>query len=259
MTFYFGSNLKMNLVPAETRSFVSQLDAWLARPHSLSRSVQLWVAPSSTNLLVACQARQDARLWIGAQNVHWNEAGAHTGEISARQVKACGADFVLLGHAERRLQFGETDEQINLKVRACERHDLRVMVCVGETKEAHGAGTGMPYVSAQLERALTGFDRPESLVVLYEPVWSVGAGGSAADPVYVNRALENIRRSLERHYAQNGRSVPILYGGSVNVENAASYAGLATCAGLGVGRAAWQAAAFISVLESCLSPEESLA
>jgi len=252
MTFIFGSNLKMNHDPGETRAFVAQIETWLSRRDPESEPVQLWMTPSFINLTVAVASRTDPALWIGAQNSHWLDAGAYTAEISPAQLKACAVDFVLLGHAERRAHFGETDEQIALKVGACTRHGLGVMLCVGEPREAYEGGRGASYVDRQLENDLGQLENPTRLSVLYEPVWAIGDDGRPAEQTYVAQALESIREFLRHRYARLGEDVPILYGGSVNAANAAGYAMLPGCGGLGVGRAAWRANDYIDVLDRCL-------
>lgn len=252
MTFIFGSNLKMNHDPGETREFVAQIENWLSRRDPQSAAVQLWMTPSFINLTAAVASRSDPALWIGAQNSHWLDAGAYTAEISPAQLKACAVDFVLLGHAERRAHFGETDEQIGLKVGACARHGLGVMLCVGEPREAYLGGHGACHVYRQLEIDLSQLENPARLSVLYEPVWSIGDDGRPAERTHVARALESIREFLRHRYARSGERVPILYGGSVNAANAAGYAMLPGCAGLGVGRAAWRANDYLDVLDRCL-------
>ena len=245
--FYFGTNLKMNQTPDEAAAFVARLGQL-----DVPRDVQLWVIPSYTNLARVADACAQAHIWLGAQNMHWADDGAYTGEISPVQLKACGANLVMLGHAERRTLFGETDETVNRKVLAAARHQLRILLCVGETAAEKQAGTGHRYVSQQLILALAGLDDPQAVLVLYEPVWSIGAGGVPADPAEVAGAFANIRHTLHQRYGAAGDAVPILYGGSVNARNAADYARLPDCAGLGVGRAAWQADGFADVLRNAL-------
>lgn len=252
MIFHFGSNLKMNQGPEEARSFVRKIRAWLEAMPDRGASVQLWAALSYTNLAAADGERGGSGLWIGAQNVHWEDAGAFTGEISPVQLNACGATFALVGHAERRALFDETDERVAAKLRACARHGLRAILCVGESRDAYGAGTGGAFVDRQLELAFAGYEAPHLLIVLYEPVWSIGDGGRAADPGYVDGALARIRSFLTRRFGDAGTTIPILYGGSVDAENAADYTALMHCNGLGVGRAAWRAEDFLNVLQSCL-------
>ena len=250
MTFYFGTNLKMNQTPAEAQAFVEAIATRLM-PH-VARHTQIWVIPSYTNLTAVAARCKTAGIWLGAQNMHWEDAGAFTGEISPLQLKACGVDFVMLGHAERRTLFGETDVALNKKVLSAARYGLRILLCVGETALEKDYGTGFDFVSRQLKISLFDLRDPSKLLVLYEPVWSVGAMGVAADPDYVTAAFANIRRTLIDVLGSAGNEVPILYGGSVTADNCQRYAHLPDCSGIGVGRAAWQAEAFIHVLERAL-------
>ena len=249
--FYFGTNLKMNQTPAEAQAFVAHIADQLKS--IVHRSIQLWFIPSFTNIVSVAEPCKAAGIWLGAQNMHWEEGGAFTGEISAAQLKACGVNLVMLGHAERRTLFGETDEALNKKVLSAVRHSLRIMLCVGETAFEKAHRTGPEYVARQLKIALDGLTDPSSLIILYEPVWSVGPGGVPAEPADVTEAFANIRHVLLTLFNEAGRSVPMLYGGSVTADNCASYAHLPDCAGVGVGRAAWQPEAFITVLEKALS------
>lgn len=253
MTFFFGSNWKMNHDPESTRKHVAEIGSWLEH-YALAQALplQLWLTPSYPCLPAAVTARRGSPLWLGAQNVHWEDSGAFTGEVSVNQLKACGMDFVLIGHAERRTLFGETDRQISLKVRACAHRSLGVMLCVGETLDAYRAGLGFEYVTRQLQSGLEGLPNADRLLVLYEPVWSIGKDGLPADPVYVQQAFQSIRVVLNRLFPVEGNSVPIMYGGSVNADNAPIYATMTDCAGLGVGRAAWAANDFLHVLQTCL-------
>jgi triosephosphate isomerase len=214
-------------------------------------SLELWLTPSFPCLQTAHLARADSALRLGAQNIHWADAGAFTGEVSASQVKACGADFVLLGHAERRTQCGDSDQQIANKIGACVRQNLGVMLCVGEPRDVYHRGRGPEYVARQLEMALAQPLLPRQLIVLYEPVWSIGEGGMPASLSDVQAAMRNIRVVLQRVLPTKA-DVPILYGGSVDATNAPAYALLPGCAGLGVGRAAWDSVDFLNILEACV-------
>jgi len=250
--FFFGTNLKMHQTPAQTAAFVHVLrERLLQLPHK--DDLTLWVAPSYTSIQAAAEAARGAPIWIGAQNMHWADEGAFTGEISPRMLKACGAQFVMLGHVERRTLFGETDELIHQKVLAAARHDLKVMLCVGEPWTVKEAGAGDEYVAQQLKLALRGFSRCEMLLILYEPIWSVGAGGIPADPADVSRAMDNIRGVLRQLYGPSSEAVPLLYGGSVDEANCAHYARLPQAAGMGVGRAGLSLERFWVVLTNALA------
>ncbi len=253
--FLFGTNLKMHQTPAQTREFIHALRERTASiPHIEQTS--LWVTPPFTSIEAAADAARGSCITVGAQNMHWADEGAFTGEISPLMLKACGAQFVLLGHAERRTLFGETDEMLNKKVLAAAKHGLGIMLCVGEPAFIKQVNAGDAYVEQQLKLDLAGIEDPRGLMVLYEPLWSVGVGGTAADPEYVRTAFENIRRVLHELFDTAGDGVPILYGGSVDATNCARYARLPESAGVGVGRAGWQVDSFVAVLTNALAALE---
>lgn len=250
--FHFGTNLKMHQTPQHTREYILALRERVALLPDGER-VRLWVTPPFTSLEAAAQAARSSRIAIGGQNMHWADEGPHTGEIAPPMLKACGATFVLLGHAERRTQFGETDEALNRKVQAAARHGLDVMLCVGEPIELKQANAGREFVAQQLKLDLAGYAQPERLQVLYEPIWSVGSKGVAADPAYVAAAFGHIRRVLVELFGIAGERVPILYGGSVDAVNCVHYAVLPELAGMGVGRAGLSPHSFMQVLTNALS------
>lgn len=243
MAFYFGTNLKMNGTPAHTTAFVEALEAGLE--FDQGARVQPFVLPPFTSL--SGLSARTSRLWLGAQNMHWADEGAYTGEISPVMLRALGTELVLLGHAERRHTFGETDELIRKKVESAVRRGLRALLCVGETGAEKARGTGIEVVSAQLEAALRGLGESEAerLLVAYEPVWAIGAAGREAEPGEVQASLRGVRKTLQTLFAHD---VPVLYGGSVDEGNCAAYASLPETDGLFVGRAAWRAEGFLRVL-----------
>lgn len=239
----------MHQTPAQTRQYVQAVKAGLSEVEGVHQC-QVWVIPPFTSLEVAAEEATDSPLVIGAQNIHWADEGAYTGEVSAGMVKACGARFVMLGHAERRTLFGETDEQVNRKVLTALRHKLGVMLCVGEPRAAYEAGAGHAYVAYQLQMALQGVSHPGDLWVLYEPVWSVGEGGMPADSRYVSEGFENIRKVLIRRFGREGELVPLLYGGSVDELNCMDYAAIPASSGMGVGRAGLRPHRFVSIFRT---------
>lgn len=250
--FLFGTNLKMHQTPAQTRDYVRDVLAKSALLQGIEQT-SLWIIPPFTSIEAAASEARDSRIRIGAQNAHWEDAGAFTGETSPATLKAIGAQFVMLGHAERRTLFGETDEIINRKVLAAQRNGLGVMLCVGEPAHIYRANAGDDYVAMQLTLNLTGLADSSGLQVLYEPLWSVGAGGTPADPRVVAGAFANIRKTLVNLYGSAGETIPILYGGSVDATNCANYARVPECAGMGVGRAGLDIDNFIAVLRNALS------
>ena len=245
--FYFGTNLKMHGTPEETRAFVRALEPL---PKG---DVQCFVLPPFTSLQGL--RAHTSQLWLGAQNMHWADEGAYTGEISPVMLNALGLDLVMLGHAERRRGFGETDEVIAKKLRSALRRGLRVLLCVGETSAQKGR-SGEEVLARQLRTALREVEVANSaLLIAYEPVWAIGDGGQEAEPQEVGERVQGIRRTL--HTLFGPRRVPILYGGSVNEGNCAGYAGLPEVDGLFVGRAARTAEGFLGVLGRSLEVRQA--
>lgn len=223
---------------AESRAFASSLtDAtWPA-------GLQPFVIPPATAIdTVARTLGGDSPVLVGAQDAHWEDDGAWTGEVSVPQVKDAGATLLEIGHSERRAHFGETDERVNLKVRAALRHGLLPLVCVGEEAEQRRAGSAIDVVVAQVRAALDGVEDDVRVLVAYEPVWAIGAGGipaAAADVVDVISAIGEVA----------GRARPVLYGGSVSLNNAAELIAVDGVSGLFVGRAAWEVAGFLALAD----------
>ncbi len=148
---------------------------------------------------------------LGAQNVHWQEAGAYTGEISAPMLLELGVRYVIIGHSERRQYFGETDETVNLRLKAAQKHGLTPILCVGETKEQRAAGETESHIFRQLEQDLVDVDQ-NNLVIAYEPIWAIGTGDTC-ESVEANRVIGLIRSKL------TNQNVTIQYGGSVKPDN----------------------------------------
>ncbi|HEY9621135.1 MAG TPA: triose-phosphate isomerase [Crinalium sp.] len=148
---------------------------------------------------------------IGAQNIHWEDAGAYTGEISGPMLSEFGVRYVVVGHSERRQYFGETDETVNLRLKAAQKHGLTPILCVGETKEQRSAGETESLIIGQLEKDLVGVDQ-SNLVIAYEPIWAIGTGDTC-EALEANRVIGLIRGQL------SNPDVPIQYGGSVKPDN----------------------------------------
>jgi len=259
MPFYFGSNFKMHQTPAQTAAFVTELRQGLAAATLPMGPIQLFLIPPFTSLTTAAQAVSGSPIWLGAQTMHWADEGAHTGEISASMIQAAGAHLVMLGHAERRTHFGETNAALRKKVNAALAAGLRVLLCVGEQAEERALGISQEVIAIQLKTALFDVpaDRLPRLLVAYEPVWSIGAGGTPADPVLVAEMHGWIRTVLTTKFGAAGQQVPVLYGGSVNLDNCAAYAALPQVDGLFVGRAAWTPPGFVEILKTGLAAHRS--
>ncbi len=247
--FYFGSNFKMHKTLAEDRAFIQTLlDLNVARS-----DLQLFIIPAFTSLGGLQGIPRPNNLWIGAQNMHWASSGAFTGEISAPMLRDVGVDLVMLGHAERRHKFGETDAELNKKAVSAAANQLRVLLCVGETAEQRQHSVTDEVLAMQLKIALSGYpvDRLDQLMVAYEPVWAIGAGSQEALPEDIAPSICQIRHTLETLFGSgNALHIPVLYGGSVNQDNCGSYVQHTAVDGLFVGRAAWQPEGFVEVLQT---------
>ena len=246
----------MHQTPAETAAFIGALPAALTQVLHDRDDVQLFVIPPFTSLPAAVAARQSPALplWIGAQNMHWEEEGAYTGEISARMLTGVGVDLVLLGHAERRGLFHETDEALSRKVPAALGAGLRVLLAVGETAKERGWGVGPETVRRQLRIALGAVEAESAprLSIAYEPVWSIGSGGTPAKPEDVAPIAATIRATLQDCLGAASNDVSILYGGSVNPENCWDFVALDAIDGLFVGRSAWTVEGFAALVRRAI-------
>ena len=166
--------------------------------------------------------RQGENLRIGAQNMHFEEKGAYTGEVSAQMLKSIGVEYVIIGHSERRQYFNETDETVNKKIKSAYANGLKPIVCVGETLEQREAGKAVEVITKQTELALEGLDNEQvaSTIIAYEPIWAIGTGKTATKED-ANDAIKAIRDKICQIYGQNvAERVIIQYGGSVKSANA---------------------------------------
>lgn len=195
--------------------------------HALAQ-FPVWLAVPFTALSAAAIAAKKTKIQIGAQNLHEAREGAFTGEISAGMLKEVGASFVLIGHSERRTLFGETDERVHKKVFRALEEGLTPVLCVGETLQERQAGKEASVLQAQLETALKGVDL-DRIVVAYEPVWAIGTGQSAT--AEMAQEAHAVCRALL------GKNTPLLYGGSVNIENVEAFVAQPDIDGVLVGGA----------------------
>lgn len=237
---WIGTSWKMNGTARSTREYCAEL---VAAGLASWRGVQPFVVPAATAIREARTALgPSSGVLVGAQNAHWADAGAWTGEISVPQVADAGAELVELGHSERREHFGETDRTVNLKVKAVLAHGLRPLVCVGEPRAVLEARGSVPYVCDQVDAALDGVADASRVLVAYEPVWAIGERGRPPR----DGELDAVCGALAERFGS--RTTALLYGGSVDARNARRLLGLPGVTGLFVGRAAWQAAGFLEIL-----------
>ncbi|MFW0153536.1 triose-phosphate isomerase [Mycobacterium sp. smrl_JER01] len=241
---WIGTSWKMNKGLAEARRYVRGLSDHVSR-HG-APGVQPFIIPSFTALAAARdELGTDSTVLLGAQNAHWEDEGAWTGEVSVAQAKDAGAQLVEIGHSERREHFGETVETTRLKVAAVLAHGLVPLLCIGESAEVKRAGNSSPFILDQAAGALDGLTAPElsRVLIAYEPIWAIGESGRPA-------TVEELRQpfaDLDREYG--GRTRGLVYGGSVNHDNAGDLLGIDGVTGLFIGRAAWQLPGYLSLLE----------
>ena len=193
---------------AETIEFVQGFKS-LVDDAPADRAIVLCVP--FTDLAILSKTLHGSRIQVGAQNVHWAEDGAYTGEISATMLLEIGVRYVIIGHSERRQLFGETDETVNFRLRSAQSAALKPILCVGETKQQRDAGNAETVIFEQLAKGLVGVDQT-NLVIAYEPIWAIGTGDTC-DVTEANRICGAIRSKL------NNPDVTIQYGGSVKPEN----------------------------------------
>ena len=215
------------------------------------RAAEVIVAPPFTSLEAVRRALAGSRLRLAAQNLHWRPDGAFTGEVSADMVRDAGCSHVIVGHSERRRLFGESNRDVGRKLAAALEASLKPVLCIGETLEQRRRGDTHRTLSAQLSGALKGVPKSviDSLTVAYEPVWAIGTGRHATPP-QVADTHGWIRRALSRRFgAASARAVPILYGGSVNPDNAVELARVAEVDGVLVGGASLDHQSFAAIVK----------
>ena len=210
-----AGNWKMNKTPSEARELVTAL-----APLVKDAVCDVVVCTPAVNFAAVSEAIKGTNIKLGAQNMHWKESGAYTGELSAAMLKECGVEYVILGHSERRQYFGETDATVNLRTLAAVKAGLTPIVCVGEKKEEREAGYTNALVSYQTLIALSGLtaEQVKGVVIAYEPVWAIGTGLTATDE-QANETIGVIREAIRSAYGDAADEVRIQYGGSMNPKN----------------------------------------
>lgn len=213
-------------------------------------AVDMLLLPPALMLVQVKAVLEGSPIAVGAQNAAWEDQGAFTGEISPKML-AGWCPYVLIGHSERRHIFHETDKQLNAKVRAAFANGLKVMLAVGERLEEYDAQRTDEVIARQLDEDLKEVDPPEDgrLTIAYEPVWAIGTG-RAATPDYANETMGFIRSVLERRFGSAGRSVRILYGGSVTPANARSLMEQSNIDGALVGGASLKVRDFTEIVQA---------
>lgn len=255
---WIGTSWKMTKTLAEALGFADEL---VGSPVIGDPRLRAFVMPPFTAVREVKARLHGTPVLVGAQTMHWADAGAWTGEVSPSMLTDCGLDMVELGHSERRRHFGETDEAVGLKVAAAVRHGLVPLICIGESAADRDEGRADAVLAGQVTAALERLDaagRQADLMFAYEPVWAIGEGGTPASPGYAEQRQRRVKQAAA---AILGREPPCLYGGSVDAGNCADLIGRPAIDGLFVGRAAWQVHGFLEIVRRCLAvlppvPEE---
>lgn len=212
-----AGNWKMNMLPNEALAYIEE---FIPLVKDTENEVILCVP--YTDLFYALLSAQNTNIKIGAQNMHWAEKGAYTGEVSAKMLKAIGVEYVIIGHSERRSYFNETDESVNKKIKAAFENELKPIVCVGETLEEREAGKTADIITNQTRLALEGLsnEQVKNTIIAYEPIWAIGTGKTATSED-ANNSIKEIRKEIEKIYGKDvAECVIIQYGGSVKSSNA---------------------------------------
>lgn len=212
-----AGNWKMNKLPNETISFFEEFAPLVANSEN-----EVVICAPYTDLFYAILSAQNTNIKIGAENMHWEENGAYTGEVSPQMLKAIGVEYVIIGHSERRQYFAETDETVNKKLKAAHNVGLIPIVCVGESLEQRETGNARKIVTEQIKSGLKDLTNEQitSTIVAYEPIWAIGTGKTATKED-ANETIKWIREEIANMYGQeNADKIIIQYGGSVKSGNA---------------------------------------
>ncbi|HUY74981.1 MAG TPA: triose-phosphate isomerase [Candidatus Dormibacteraeota bacterium] len=243
-----AANWKMN--PTDSDSALDLVRGVLSVARGHADRVEVALFPPFPYLMGVAEVLAESGVKLGAQDCFWEASGAYTGEVSPAMLKGW-CQWVIVGHSERRMYVGETDEMVARKAAAALASELSVIMCVGELSEQYEAGTSDQVVTAQVKAGLANCSADDSarLVIAYEPVWAIGSGKSA-DPEHAYKTMRLIRRVVgEMIGAGAARKVRVLYGGSVNSANVQSYVELPLCDGCLVGGASLDAEEFAHIVK----------
>ena len=237
-----AGNWKMNMLPNEALAFVETL-----APMVKDTNNEVILCVPYTDLFYTLLAVQETNIKVGAQNMHWEEKGAYTGEVAPEMLSCINVKYVIIGHSERRMYFNETDETVNKKVKAALTHNLQPIVCVGETLEQRENGDAIEVITSQISKALNGLTTEDlsNIIVAYEPIWAIGTGKTATSED-ANQAIKAIREKIKEEFGTD--DVTILYGGSVKAENAKELFTMSDIDGGLVGGASLKADSFSGIV-----------
>ena len=249
-TPFVAGNWKMNKTVAEARDLVAKMGA----PLGVIPNVEKVLCPPFTALMALAEALNGTGIGLGAQDMHWEEKGAFTGQVAPNMVKEF-CSYVIIGHSERRTYFGETDETVNKKIHAALKIGLTPIVCVGETLDQYESGLTSEVVRRQINAGLAGIDSANAsrLVVAYEPVWAIGTGKASSGENAQGVHGKVIRPALSGLFGENNaQAIRILYGGSVTAANAAEFFAQPDIDGALVGGASLKVDEFVAIAKAAV-------
>ena len=243
-----AGNWKMNMTPAQTKSFITELAPMVAGQDKCD----IVLCVPYVDIATAVEAAKGTNIHIGAENVHFAESGAYTGEISAKMLCEIGTEYVIVGHSERRQYFGETDKTVNLRTLAALEAGLKAIVCVGETLEERELGYTETLLKYQTKMALTNVkaEQLKNVIVAYEPVWAIGTGVTAT----AEQADEGngfVRAAIAEAFGNDAaESITVQYGGSMNDGNAAELLSKVNVDGGLIGGASLKTDKFTAIVDA---------
>ncbi|MFU0783025.1 MAG: triose-phosphate isomerase [Thermoanaerobacterium thermosaccharolyticum] len=240
-----AGNWKMHMTPSDAVNLVNEL-----KPLVADTDVEVVVIPPFVDLVDVKKALDGSNIRLGAQNMHWEEKGAFTGEVSPLMLKEIGVEYVVIGHSERRQYFAETDETVNRKVKSALSHGLKPIVCVGETLSQREDGKAFDVVREQTKKALDDVLKNDvtNVVIAYEPIWAIGTGKTATSKD-ANDVIKVIRETIASIYdTSTANDVRIQYGGSVKPDNAKELMSESDIDGALVGGASLKAQDFAKIV-----------
>ena len=241
-----AGNWKMNKTLSETKAFADEIKPQLGK----HKWCEVVLCVPFVNIPAAVRMFKDTRVAIGAENVHFENSGAFTGEVTAEMLKEVGVKYVIIGHSERREYYGETDFTVNKKIKAALAAGLHPIVCVGESLEQRELGVTAELINYQVKCALSGLDASQmrKVVIAYEPLWAIGTGKTATAE-QANEVCEIIRGIIRHQFgARVARAVTIQYGGSMNAKNAAELLAQPDVDGGLIGGAALKVPDFLQII-----------
>ena len=233
------------MLPGDTINFIEQ---FVPRVKNTENTVILCVP--FTDLFYAWHSLEGSNVHLGAQNMHWEEKGAYTGEISGEMLESVGVEYVIIGHSERRQYFDETDEIVNKKIKSAFENNLKPIVCVGESLEQKEEGKTEKIITEQTQKALEGLTNEQivNTIIAYEPIWAIGTGKTATSED-ANNSIKAIRNKIKEIYGEEiSQNVMILYGGSVKSTNARELFETSDIDGALVGGASLKADEFAKIV-----------